>query len=92
MKRIALLFGSISGGIMVVMFFGVRIVIGDDADFSTGEWIGYATMIIALSMIFVGVKSFRDKSSNGMISFGKAFQVGLLITLVASAIYVFGWM
>ncbi len=49
-------------------------------------------MIIALSAIFVGVKSYRDKELAGSISFGNAFKVGLLMALVASAFYVAGWM
>ncbi|HEX9615745.1 MAG TPA: DUF4199 domain-containing protein [Bacteroidota bacterium] len=37
------------------------------------------------------MKSFRDKHQNGIIRFGKAFTVGLLITLLASVVYVAGW-
>jgi len=48
-------------------------------------------MIVALSTIFIGIKNYRDKEQNGIISFAKAFQVGLLITLVASVFYVAGW-
>jgi len=92
MSRIALIFGSISGAFMVFMFFIVGIVLGPDSNFDIAEWIGYASMIIALSLIFVGVKSFRDKNQSGTISFGKAVQVGVMITLVASVIYAFGWL
>ncbi len=49
-------------------------------------------MIVALSTIFIGIKSYRDKESAGFISFGKAFKVGLFITLIASAFYVAAWM
>jgi hypothetical protein len=49
-------------------------------------------MIIALSMIFFGIKSYRDNHQNGAITFGKGFKVGLLIALVSSAMYVVGWM
>jgi hypothetical protein len=44
-------------------------------------------MVIALSMIFFGIKSYRDNYQNGAIKFGKGFQVGMLITLVATLIY-----
>ncbi|HNP95287.1 MAG TPA: DUF4199 domain-containing protein [Cyclobacteriaceae bacterium] len=92
MKRIVFIFGSIAGLIEVAMFFITMPLMGDGTlAFENGEIIGYSTMIVALSMIFFGVKSFRDNHNEGKITFGKAFQVGIFIALVASAIYALGW-
>jgi amino acid transporter len=55
------------------------------------ELVGYAMMVIALAMIFFGVKSYRDNYQNGMIRFWKGFQVGLLIALIASLMYAITW-
>ncbi|HEY4197819.1 MAG TPA: DUF4199 domain-containing protein [Mucilaginibacter sp.] len=54
--------------------------------------LGYSTMLVAFSLIFVAVKNSRDKFNGGFISFGKALQIGLLITLIASTIYVAAWL
>jgi hypothetical protein len=48
-------------------------------------------MVVALSLIFFGIKSFRDNHLNGIISFGKGVTIGLLITLIASIIYATSW-
>ncbi len=92
MRRYALIFGSIAGFVLVLMMFLTMPFFGENVYYETAEWLGYISMIIALSTIFIGIKSYRDKESAGVISFGKAFKVGLFITLVASTFYVAGWM
>jgi hypothetical protein len=52
---------------------------------------GFASMLIALSAVFVGVKHHRDASGGGVIRFWPAFGLGLGISLVASLIYVAAW-
>jgi len=92
MRKVILTFGLISGAIIVVLgFVNTSLWRSGAIDFDNGEVIGYGSMIIALSMVFFGIKSFRDRQQNGMIKFGKAFAVGILITLVASVVYVAGW-
>ena len=48
-------------------------------------------MIVAFSMIFIGIKRYRDRELGGVIKFGTAAMLGLGITLVASVIYVVVW-
>ena len=39
-------------------------------------------MVLAFLMVFFGVRSYRDNVAGGHVTFGRAFKVGLLITLV----------
>jgi hypothetical protein len=92
MKKIVWAYGLISGVIMVVMFYITSALLTEEGcHYDRAMVIGYATMIVALSTIFFGVKTYRDKHLSGSISFGKAFLLGLYITLIATAIYVIGW-
>lgn len=92
MKKTVLTYGPIAGVIIVLLMSLFIGLMGKEQDYQMGEILGYASMIVALSTIFVGIRKYRDEELGGMITFGKAFQVGLLITLVASAIYVTAWM
>jgi hypothetical protein len=56
-----------------------------------GLWIGYTGMVIALSLVFFGIKSFRDNYAGGNITFGRGFLIGLAITFIASVFYVIAW-
>lgn len=92
MKKVILVYGSIAGVIVGTMFF-VTAPFYDSGtiNFDNGMWVGYTSMVIALSLILFGVKSYRDNYSEGVISFGTAFKIGILITLVASVIYALSW-
>jgi hypothetical protein len=92
MKRNVWVFGLIAGAIVSgFMAFGT-VSCMDKADFSGSMLIGYASMILAFSFVFVGIKNYRDKYNNGLITFKKAFITGLYISLIASTMYVINWL
>ena len=90
MRKTVLNFGLIAGAILSAMML-VTIPFQDQIGFDKGAIIGYTTMVIAFLMVFFGVKSYRDNVAGGSVTFGRAFIVGLMITLVASACYVATW-
>ena len=92
MKKIIFVYGTIAGLIVGGLMFFSTSYFCSKGDFDGGLIYGYTSMIIAFSMIFVGVKSFRDKYNGGTIKFGKAFKIGLFISLIASTIYVISWL
>jgi len=92
MKKIVIVCGSIGGLIVAAMMAITMGIYYKSGNIENGMLVGYASMLIAFSLIFVGIKSYRDKHNAGAISFGKAFKVGILITLVASTFYVVAWL
>ena len=92
MKKIVLIYGLIAGAIVgAMMMITMPMYEAGTLKIDNGELLGYTTMVIALSMVFFGVKSYRDDHLRGSITFGNALKVGLLITLIASLIYAFSW-
>lgn len=92
MRKNILLFGSISGLIITANMVVMSTVCNNNPQFESNEVLGYAAMIVAFSFIFFGIKNFRDKQNNGMITFGQAFKMGFLMAVVASTMYVVVWL
>lgn len=95
MKKNVLVFGLISG-IIISTFMAISMAImscsaGDPDGGRTSMIIGFSAMAVAFSFIFVGIKNFRDKKNGGSVTFGKAFLIGLMISLIASTMYVITW-
>jgi len=91
MRKVTLIFGLLAG--ITSSVFSIIIVMmceRDKLNLDRSDLIGYASMVIALSMIFVGIKSYRDNYRSGAISFGRGLQVGILISLIASLIFAAG--
>lgn len=88
MIKTVLTYGIIAGFISCIGFF----LLGNEMDFDKGMIYGFGSMILAFSLIFVAVKSYRDKHSGGAITFGKAFKVGFYVAFIASTIYVLFWL
>jgi len=90
MRKIVITFGLISGAILVAMMLATMPFI-DKIGFDKGLVIGYTTMVGAFLLVFFGIRSYRDNVLDGRITFGKAFAVGILITLIACVCYVVAW-
>jgi uncharacterized protein DUF4199 len=89
MKKIVLTFGLIAGAIMSAMMI-VTIPFHDRMG-DSALVVGYATMVAAFLLVYFGIRSYRDQVGGGFVSFGRAFSVGLLIVILASAMYTATW-
>jgi hypothetical protein len=92
MKRNILVFGLVSGLILAAFVFSFGFISEHVHAHIANEVVGYSAMIIAFAFIFVGTKNFRDKYNAGVVSFGKAFLIGLGISLIGSTLYVGSWL
>jgi len=92
MKKNVIVFGCIAGLIVAtIMAVSMAIYSYNGHNFDYGMLVGYASMLLAFTFVFVGIKNYRDKYNNGLISFGQAFKTGFFISLIASTMYVITW-
>lgn len=90
MLRTILINGVITG-LMVAAPMFLALAFAGPGSWAGSQFLGYGIMLAALSLIFVAVKSYRDKAQGGVIKFLTAFLIGLGISALAGLIYVIGW-
>jgi hypothetical protein len=88
MKKNIVVFGLILGAILVTNAIIMMHLVISNPDFEGNDFVGYGAMVVVFSLVYFGVRNYRNKQSDGAISFGKAFRIGALIVLVASTLYV----
>lgn len=84
--RYALVYGSLSGVIVAATISALLA-----AGLGHSLWVGYLVMLVGLTLVFVGMKRYRDVEKGGVIRFLPAFGVGLGIAIVAGIAYVVIW-
>jgi len=90
MKKIVLTFGLIGGAIATLMMV-VTVPFVGRVPYEYLTILGYTTFVASFLMVFFGIRSYRDNVGAGKISFGKAFKIGILITLISCAMYMISW-
>ncbi len=92
MLRKILSFGTLAGVIVAVPTFAMFTALqGNAPGGALGMAIGYTIMLAALSMVFMGIKRYRDEELGGVIGFWPALALGLGISLVAGIFYALAW-
>jgi hypothetical protein len=90
MLRNILVYGAIGGIIVAIPTFTIPWQFANHIPSGTGMLIGYASMLIALTTVFLGIKQQRD-TQGGVIRFLPALGIGLAISIVAGIFYVLAW-
>ena len=91
MKKILIKYGSISSAFIVVLMT-LSLTFDSQIGYDNSYIVGYASMIIAFSVIYFAILSYYKANPEAKISFGRSISIGLLITLIASVVYVIVWL
>lgn len=90
MKKTVLTFGLISG-VMISVLMGGNLLIANRIGSGHSMVLGYTTMVASFLLVYFGIRSYRDNTLAGEISFGRAFGCGILIMLITCVFYVGMW-
>lgn len=90
MKKTILTFGLISGVVSSVLM-AATIPFAHRIGFDKALIVGYTNIVLSFLLVYFGIRSYRNNVGHGQISFGKAFAVGISITLISCLFYVVTW-
>lgn len=86
MQKLAIKYGVIGS---LVMILGVMIpfwIWGNTFDLKWGEVAGYASMILAMTAIYFGIKAYKNELDE-VLTFKKAFVFGLFVDFIAALVF-----
>jgi F0F1-type ATP synthase assembly protein I len=82
MNKTILRFGFLSGVVSVVLMAAtvpfIRSIRHEPADV-----LGYTSIVLSALLVFFGIRSYRETTGEGRITFARGFAVGVLITLIS---------
>ncbi|HET6933005.1 MAG TPA: DUF4199 domain-containing protein [Candidatus Acidoferrum sp.] len=90
MKKTVLTFGLIAG-LIISLLMGGSLLLADKIGTGHSMALGYTIMVASFLLIYFGIRSYRDNTLGGEISFGRAFTCGFLIALITTVCYVAMW-
>jgi hypothetical protein len=91
MIAIGIRFGLFAAAILIVVTTAFHMMNGGEINLESGELVGYATMAIALSMIYFAMRTFRLQQPDQTIGFGNAIAIGAVVSVLATIAWVGVW-
>lgn len=92
MKKTILVFGLLAGAVVSgLMGLTMLLAKGNPSHFEWGMVVGYASMLLAFTLIFFALRSYRERHRAGRLTFGEGFRIGLGIAVIASLAYTLTW-
>ena len=86
MKATILRYSLWAAGLLVVLGL-INWFLITGLGYRAAEIAGYLSMVLSLCTIFLAIRHFRTQYGNGTVTFGQGFKIGLMITLITSAIF-----
>lgn len=82
MRDIIKKYGVLAALICVGFPVFTSLIIGNEAEsYGIGEIVGYASIIVAMSLVYFAMRNYRDKENEGQMSFGQGIKIGLMISV-----------
>lgn len=91
MKKNVWIFGLAAGALITTIANYMAWVCCANPQFETNDFLGYTAMLVIFSLIFVGIRNYRNHYLDGYITFGTALKIGFFMSLIASTLYVVVW-
>ncbi len=93
MRKTVLTYGLIAGIItsMCMLIMGFIFRGGDPAGFKNSMYVGYTFMALGFILAYPAMVSYRNNVGNGVISFGRALSIALLIVGIGCVCYSITW-
>lgn len=88
--KTAFIYGAPAGLGIISMMIASFTLFGFRSNASS-QAVGFLLMFIILSLMFFGIKRYRDHQQGGVIKFSKALGLGLAMSLFAGLAYVLVW-
>lgn len=83
MKKTVFIFGLLAAVVAITVMVAT-VPLLDSEGYRKADLLGYSGMVLSALLVFFGIRYYRDRAAEGGLGFGRAFAVGLLITLVSS--------
>jgi len=83
MKTTTLRFGSYSSATILVLFTISSLLMGT-LSYTLQEVFGYASIVLASSFVYFGIKHYRDEVNDNKLSFIEGLKLGVLIIILPS--------
>lgn len=88
--KTAVIYGGLAGFLVISTMVSSFLIFGLQSS-AGSQTFGFLLMFFILSMIYFGMKRFRDLEQGGVIKFSQALLLGLAMSLFAGIAYVIVW-